>query len=127
MNATLTIFAISMLIFGSLNTITTKLQDITIVGHTATGKPLTFSHPAFQSACMFLGEFACLLPYFCTYLRSKPKKPEGEAPRFRHESWSHKLQALAAFALPALCDSAATTLLNIGLILTYSLWHPCRH
>ena len=89
------------------------------MGRTAAGEPRVFTHPAFQSACMFLGEFMCLIPYFSTYLRSKPRKPEGQAPRFRHESWSHKLKAMLAFALPALCDSAATTLLNIGLLLTY--------
>lgn len=30
-------------------------QDLTVVGQTADGKPVFFQHPAFQSACMFLG------------------------------------------------------------------------
>jgi hypothetical protein len=65
---------------------------------------------------MFLGEFACLVPYFCTYLKKKPRKRGGLS--FRHSSWAHKLKVFAIFLLPACLDSGATTLLNIGLILT---------
>ena len=34
-----------------------------MVGHTAAGKKITFQHPAFQSAFMFLGETLCLIPF----------------------------------------------------------------
>lgn len=37
-------------------------QDTTVVAH-AHGHALTFKHPAVQSACMFAGEFMCLLIY----------------------------------------------------------------
>jgi len=94
------------------------LQDITEVGRTERGIPQYFSHPGFQSACMFLGEFACLLPYFCTYLKKKPNREVGSLPSFRHSSWAHKLKVFTVFLLPACLDSGATTLLNIGLILT---------
>jgi hypothetical protein len=68
---------------------------------------------------MFLGEFACLVPYFCTYLKKgKPKTEVGSLPSFRHSSWAHKSKVFAIFLLPACLDSGATTLLNIGLILT---------
>ena len=84
------------------------------MGTTHKGKPLYFSHPGFQSACMFLGEFACLVPYFCTLIRNKPSR----AGSFRLASWAHKLKAFAIFLVPACLDSCATSLLNVGLILT---------
>jgi len=114
------ILALCMLLFGTLNTITIKIQDITEVGTSPKGKPLYFSHPGFQSACMFLGEFTCLLPYFCTYIKHKPRGPMTAPPSFRHSSWAHKLKVFAIFLLPACLDSGATTLLNAGLILTYA-------
>lgn len=40
------------------------MQDLAVVGKAADGTPLTFKHPAVQSACMFLGELLCLVPHF---------------------------------------------------------------
>jgi hypothetical protein len=40
-----------------------KLQDNVVVGKNADGKDLTFYHPFFQCANMFVGELMCLFVY----------------------------------------------------------------
>jgi hypothetical protein len=108
------------------------LQDMFIIGYTKDGVPLTFKHPAVQSACMFFGETLCLIPYF--YLRWKKRRnrrkmqadgieagPDTyDAPKPR----SFYVKRVLVFAIPAMCDACATTLLNIGLFYTYvvSVW-----
>lgn len=98
-------------------------QDITPVGRTITGEELTFKHPAVQSAFMFLGETLCFLPYFFLRWRKqrRHKAEHGAAYVSSGASSSRqkrRLRIMAAFALPALCDAAATTLLNVGLYYT---------
>ena len=39
------------------------MQDRAVVAHTYDNKPITFYHPAVQCACMFLGEFLCIIPF----------------------------------------------------------------
>ena len=95
------------------------LQDITVTGKTDSGKLLMFSHPAFQSACMFLGEFLCLIPFLCSmWAKHRTRKPEADVQSTEKKTWKQKLIVIGIFALPALLDSGATTLLNVGLILT---------
>lgn len=48
-------------------------------------KPITFYHPAVQCACMFLGEFLCIIPYLCQQWKhwsenKHPVLPEVPAP-----------------------------------------------
>jgi hypothetical protein len=56
------------------------LQDITVVGTLPDGSPLTFKHPAVQSACMFFGESLCLIPYF--YMRWRKRKAKRRNPAY---------------------------------------------
>lgn len=42
--------------------------------HTADGAPVAFYHPAFQSTCMFLGEFLCIIPYLMQRWRTWSEK-----------------------------------------------------
>lgn len=50
------------------------------MAHTYDQKPITFYHPAVQCACMFLGEFLCIIPYVWQQLWQKwKKKPLAEA------------------------------------------------
>jgi hypothetical protein len=56
------------------------LQDITVVGTLPDGTPLTFKHPAVQSACMFFGESLCLIPYF--YMRWRKRKAKRRNPAY---------------------------------------------
>lgn len=96
---------------------------MTVVGRLADGTPLTFRHPAVQSACMFAGEMLCLIPYF--FLRHQRRKalaaagqPLSALPP--EEQRSRNLKRFLAFAIPAMCDACATTLMNVGLYFTYA-------
>lgn len=99
---------------GSLFTIVLKLQDTEVVGHRPDGTPITFRHPALQTACMFAGEALCLIPHFIWRwsrrgLRTPTDRAASDA-RHRAAAW--------AFGLPALCDAGGTTMLNLGLYYT---------
>lgn len=50
--------------------------------HDHDGAPIAFYHPAFQSACMFLGEFLCIIPYLLQRWRlwSEKKRQVSETP-----------------------------------------------
>ena len=100
-----------------------RAQDITPVGRTKSGEELTFKHPAVQSAFMFLGETLCFLPYFFLRWRKQQRHKAQFGAAYVSSGASssrqkRRLRIIAAFALPALCDAAATTLLNIGLYYT---------
>lgn len=65
---------VGMLIFGSANTIISKLQDST----TANG--ILWNHPFFQCAVMFLGELMCLVFYAAKLLYGKYSNKDDLAP-----------------------------------------------
>jgi hypothetical protein len=46
--------AAGMLVFGTINTVTVKYQDLVVVGYGADGSPITFQHPVVQvrAACV---------------------------------------------------------------------------
>ncbi len=90
-----------------------------VVGTDAGGRPLTFKHPAVQTAFMFAGEALCLIPFL---LRGWWAGFTGQ-----HDDLTDEEKALRAkrqrksfwlFMLPAACDAGATTLLNLGLYYT---------
>ena len=54
--------ALMMVITGSLNTISTKLADVT-ESEGIDGKKRKFNHPFFQAVGMFLGTFLLLLSF----------------------------------------------------------------
>jgi hypothetical protein len=118
------VLSLCMLLTGTINTIATKYQDITVVGTAPDGSPLLFKHPAVQSACMFLGESLCLLPYF--YLRWRRRAAKRAVPGYvplpHAEKLSRRVARVLAFAVPTLCDATATTLMNVGLFYTYAMY-----
>lgn len=87
------------------------------MGYDKAGHPVTFQHPAIQSAFMFLGEFLCLFPYLIISWRNQNVR--GRQSAFQRQQGNQKLTALFSFSLPALCDAGATTMLNVGLFYTY--------
>eukprot|EP00882_Tetradesmus_deserticola_P026641 GHRQ01029407.1.p1 GENE.GHRQ01029407.1~~GHRQ01029407.1.p1 ORF type:complete len:319 (+),score=128.52 GHRQ01029407.1:1002-1958(+) len=95
---------------------------MTVVGTLPDGTPLTFKHPAVQSACMFFGESLCLIPYFVMRWRKRKAKRRNPAyvPMHPDEKRSRRISRILAFAVPTLCDATGTTLMNIGLIYTYA-------
>lgn len=54
------------------------MQDKVVVGRTLHGVPVAFYHPAVQSACMFLGEFLCIIPYLLQRWRTWSGKQRQE-------------------------------------------------
>mmetsp|Transcript_15856 Transcript_15856/g.34383 ORF Transcript_15856/g.34383 Transcript_15856/m.34383 type:complete len:513 (-) Transcript_15856:246-1784(-) len=121
MRAYVLFLASCMLISGSLNTIVSKFQD-TILVPDRHGGVSEFRHPAVQSAQMFFGEFSCLLPVSLLFLRKHFSRSEDEKLHILHrqanKSWWDRNASYFVFAIPALCDATATTMLNLGLIYT---------
>ena len=133
--------ALCMLITGSINTIATKTVDWqSAVGvfhvcpswspsppsppsapsapSSPPGKPCFFVHPFFQALGMFVGEFSCFLVYFgarfLARLRGLPVDPRSwtTAPRPQF-NWF-------LFLLPACLDMTGTSMMYVGLLMTYA-------
>lgn len=105
--------AAGMLIAGTINTIASKYQDtFEVQGLTP---PHKFNHPAVQTLSMFLGETLCLVAFFITTRRTNtgysPIGDEPAPPRAKFPIWT--------FAIPSMCDMTGSTLMYIGLVLTY--------
>jgi len=110
----LIILAVCMIITGSINTITTKIADITS-SKGINGVVTEFNHPFVQAQGMFLGEFLCLIAFYlircfrCCDTSSVTGKREENV----------KFNPLI-FILPAMCDMTATSLMYLGLTWTYA-------
>lgn len=111
------VLAAVMLVTGSINTLSTKWADIS----TANGDPKydeqypdprTFNHPFFQAVCMFIGESSCLLVFKLIILYKTCKRKPIDI-------GDQKFSPLVMLA-PAMCDMCATSLMYMGLNLTYA-------
>eukprot|EP00293_Proteomonas_sulcata_P001395 CAMPEP_0184326720 /NCGR_PEP_ID=MMETSP1049-20130417/142708_1 /TAXON_ID=77928 /ORGANISM="Proteomonas sulcata, Strain CCMP704" /LENGTH=367 /DNA_ID=CAMNT_0026648925 /DNA_START=51 /DNA_END=1154 /DNA_ORIENTATION=+ len=125
--------ALWMLITGSINTISTKYADLECVpNYRLTDPPdtcavpagngtapvnaqacvqgcATFDHPFVQAAGMFLGELMCMTAYRISRLIKTPTEEEESDP---FPPW--------IFAIPAFCDMAGTSIMYLGLTMTYA-------
>eukprot|EP00284_Hemiselmis_tepida_P013338 CAMPEP_0174924742 /NCGR_PEP_ID=MMETSP1355-20121228/7445_1 /TAXON_ID=464990 /ORGANISM="Hemiselmis tepida, Strain CCMP443" /LENGTH=427 /DNA_ID=CAMNT_0016170575 /DNA_START=241 /DNA_END=1524 /DNA_ORIENTATION=+ len=140
------LLALAMLVTGSINTISTKLADVQCVpasmpstvncdvGHAANTNSTsagvcpsgctTFDHPFFQAAGMFIGELLCIVAFRATLLCAASKSRDASLP---DESSEDSEDAVLEdgfppyiFALPALCDMVATSMMYLGLTMTYA-------
>ncbi|GAX77652.1 hypothetical protein CEUSTIGMA_g5095.t1 [Chlamydomonas eustigma] len=120
MNTIVLILALGMLLTGTINTVSTKFQDLAIVGYKPDGTPIRFKHFVIQSACMFFGESLCLVPYFILRWRKSMRRKAGLEPpsTLPKRPRTFFLRRALVFAIPALCDATGTTMLNIGLFYT---------
>lgn len=50
MRASVAALAAGMLLFGTVNTLTVKFQDVVVVGRDGGGAPITFRHPVVQAS-----------------------------------------------------------------------------
>jgi len=100
---------VGMIVTGSVNTLSTKLADVTS-SKGIDGTTRDFEHPFFQALGMFLGELCCLPVFY--YLQWKYKDSDEYAPRKSFSPW--------LLALTALCDMVATSLMYVGLNMTYA-------
>jgi len=101
--------AVCMVITGTINTLTAKYADDTHAKG-IDGKTTQFNHPYFQTACMFVGEFFCLLAFKAMMFYNERKEITVERVPFNP----------VIFLLPACCDMTATSLMNVGLTMTYA-------
>lgn len=116
--------AFGMLVTGSANTLTTKAADtITVEGRD--GYPAhEFDHPFAQAWCMFLGEWLCLAAFVviiewgkrCMHFDSDEDR-RAHLSRVDTSKQGFKRRILA---IPACCDMTATSLMYLGLTLTYA-------
>ncbi|KAL1420103.1 hypothetical protein MTO96_004594 [Rhipicephalus appendiculatus] len=109
-----------MLVFtGSINTLATKWADSSLsVGRD--GKLRLFDHPFLQAIGMFLGEMSCLLAFRVVFFYYTRKAKAGEAVELPPSvSGSRDFNPLI-FLPPAMCDLVGTSIMYIGLNLTYA-------
>lgn len=76
-----------------------------------------FSHPFVQAVFMFIGEILCLVAFKVMYFWFKRRQDGSEDD---HELTRGNRQFNPfIFVIPALCDCTATSIMYIGLSLTY--------
>lgn len=112
-----TLLAITLVVTGSLNTLSTKWADNTkAVGKD--GEVRGFKHPFVQACAMFLGEMLCLITFkalFYAYRRRGDRSEETN----ELVKGNQNFNPLILF-IPAVCDMIATSTMYVGLNLTYA-------
>lgn len=98
----------SFLAFRWADTIAAEGQD---------GQVRKFSHPFVQAVSMFVGEMLCLLAFKVMFFWFRRRQDGSEN---EHELTKGNRQFNPfIFVVPALCDMTATSIMYIGLNLTY--------
>uniref|UniRef100_A0A182VS07 MMS19 nucleotide excision repair protein n=1 Tax=Anopheles minimus TaxID=112268 RepID=A0A182VS07_9DIPT len=110
------IFALTMVVTGSINTLSTKWAD-NIESEGSDGQVRRFEHPFVQACAMFLGEFLCLLTFKGIYYHLR-RKNNGAEDRHDLVQGNREFSPFILF-VPAMCDMLATSLMYVGLNLTY--------
>ena len=109
---TLWMVMLGMLISGTANTIVVKAMDIT----KADGR--YFQHPYFQTASMFFGELCVIFVYFGQQWRKNRTRSESLIAREEASGQTKLGLKVFLFAIPAFCDTCASTLMFVALVLT---------
>ncbi|XP_071537209.1 solute carrier family 35 member F6-like [Panulirus ornatus] len=112
-----TILALAMATTGSVNTIAAKWMD-KIESVNRQGNLDNFSHPFFQADAMFVGEMLCMVAFFVPLLMAK--RAHRNAPEMAPMPKETKRFPPMIFYLPALCDMTATSMMYLGLTMTYA-------
>jgi len=106
-------FMLLMLAMGTINMVMLKFQHMQQAPMSPGGEPEHFNHPWLQAGLMMVGEFLCLIVYFCT-------RSEEDAKVF-------SLTPKWIFLVPCCCDLVATALLCMGLgFIAVSVAQMCR-
>lgn len=114
------IFLAVMLVFtGSINTLATKWADNSLsVGRD--GKERKFDHPFLQAVGMFLGELSCLLAFKVVFTYYTKRAQSGEVVELPPSVTGSRDFNPLIFLPPAMCDLIGTSLMYIGLNLTFA-------
>nr|XP_023027987.1 solute carrier family 35 member F6 [Leptinotarsa decemlineata] len=111
------LLALIMVVTGSINTLSTKWADeIKSIGRDGVKK--NFEHPFFQASTMFLGELFCLLTFKILY-KFYSRRADGTEDVHELTKGNRNFNPLILF-IPAMCDMTATSIMYIGLNLTYA-------
>ncbi|XP_050316084.1 solute carrier family 35 member F6 [Anthonomus grandis grandis] len=109
--------ALLMVFTGSINTISTKWAD-RLKSEGRDGELKNFDHPFFQASTMFLGEFMCLIVFKVMYFIYSRRR-DGSEEVSELTKGNQNFNPLILF-IPAMCDMTATSIMYIGLNLTYA-------
>jgi drug/metabolite transporter (DMT)-like permease len=109
---------LGMLITGTINTISLKLQNGEEYYNKDEGKKLGYNHPFVQTFFMFVGEFLCLIVYAFQYYQDK--KTYGDVMQSPHMIDAQKKGLktdinVVLLAIPACFDIMASTLMFVAL------------
>ncbi|XP_053697610.1 solute carrier family 35 member F6 [Sabethes cyaneus] len=109
--------ALTLVVTGSINTLSTKWADF-IKSESSDGQVRPFEHPFVQAWAMFLGEFLCLLTFKGFYYHLR-RKNDGSEDRHDLVRGNREFSPFILF-VPAMCDMIATSIMYVGLNLTYA-------
>lgn len=111
------ILAVLMVVTGSFNTLSVKYADQQVVPG-EDGQPRHFNHPFMQSSFMFIGEMMCFLVFkivFAYYSRRADNSVDNNVLTKGSQTFNPLV-----LLIPALCDTIATSIMYVGLNLTYA-------
>lgn len=111
------LLAVTLVITGSINTLSTKWAD-NIQSESSDGRVRPFEHPFVQACAMFMGEFLCLLAFKALYYHFR-RKNDGTEDRHDLVRGNREFSPFILF-VPAMCDMIATSIMYVGLNLTYA-------
>ncbi|XP_062556433.1 solute carrier family 35 member F6 [Armigeres subalbatus] len=111
------ILAFTLVITGSINTLSTKWADY-IKSESSDGQIRPFEHPFVQACAMFMGEFLCLVTFKALYYHFR-RKNDGTEDRHDLVKGNRNFSPFILF-VPAMCDMIATSIMYVGLNLTYA-------
>ncbi|XP_037041338.1 solute carrier family 35 member F6 [Bradysia coprophila] len=109
--------AVTLVVTGSINTLSTKWADnLSAAG--SDGQVRQFEHPFVQACFMFLGEMLCLLAFKAFYYYYRSKR-DGSEDVNQLVKGNRTFNPFILF-VPAMCDMIATSIMYVGLNLTYA-------
>ncbi|KAF2897995.1 hypothetical protein ILUMI_08179 [Ignelater luminosus] len=109
--------ALLMVVTGSINTLSTKWAD-SLDSKSRDGTIRKFDHPFFQASCMFLGECLCFIMFKLLY-KIFSRRADGSEDVHELTKGNRNFSPFKLL-IPAMCDMTATSLMYIGLNLTYA-------
>ena len=111
------ILAVLMVLTGSFNTLSVKYADQQVVPG-EDGQPRHFNHPFMQSSFMFIGEMMCFLVFKILY-HYYSRRGDSSVDSNPLTKGSNVFNPYILL-IPALCDTCATSVMYVGLNLTYA-------
>ncbi|XP_042860161.1 LOW QUALITY PROTEIN: solute carrier family 35 member F6-like [Penaeus japonicus] len=110
-------WSVVMVTTGSINTLSTKWADLQ-TSENREGNMAKFNHPFFQATGMFVGETLCMLTFFIQ--RAVVRHRSRNSMELYTEPLQTETFPPLVFYIPAICDMTATSLMYLGLTLTFA-------